>query len=795
MKNMTLPVFAGMAFGWFSLAFGSDYVNPIYIDIAKSVTLTLSEALLASGSGCTVQSLDGGEHKDCTIVKKGAGTLYMDVPITNYTGAIHVENGILKASCYYALGAGNSGAHESATYLHDKGTLYMTSDASTIDPVEGERIVVEGDGYSNWYGNLRCYNTDKNVFWGLGRYFTLASDTRIVYEAHPTTVRRMGFKGTGNYAQLLDMNGHTLTIEGDSGRDRPYFTFWGYTGGAEPGPQIFASTGNIATKNLTMMMQYDMTFAGDASNRMTLRDSRMGLFTERNTYIPWTLEAQDNTEILGGETARGALSCVTNVGQWHGPVLLSSNAGVGRWVANSDFCSHITLKGKVSGDGGFRPAANSELSKKVALHLTNPENDFKGGIVLSGGVLYADKNGVIPSEGGAVVLTNGVLHFCGNKDENYILPSLELNESSSVIGGKGAWNGSVSKTGTGIATYSSSVGGSLLDVKEGTLRFPKYQTGLYHGKHTYGSGTQARHCLARAFTNRVVCTPEMAYATFEAGEWGTSNTLYTYSGTIWNNGEDADWTFASSVFSAYVELDGVEVLKAAGAYNWSQRYATNNTVRVTKGPHKIHISMASILDSSGWGKNMLSVYDKNKGWTWDTKSGIMVDRQGRGSKNVEDYERLEDLGDGSLFTLNSVMEDTWLPAFERLNVDSGATLDLQGHAYSVEEVSGCGTVAFGDVTVNGAFVVDSRSAMEGGTLRFDGKLVFGENAKFYSEADKSDVSTEVKENGWLAVYAEEGIEGMPKTSESSRRNWGISKTADGKGLRVNYFGRFTVIVR
>ena len=794
MNKVVLSAMASLSMAGVASVFGADYPNPVCVDVAKSVTLTLSEALAASGAGCSVQSLDGGEHKDWTIVKRGAGTLHMDVAITNYTGAIHVEEGLLKASCYYALGSGNSGALESATFVHGDGSLYFTSDAATVDPVEGERIVIEGDGYSDWYGSLRCYNTDKNVFWGLGRYLTLSSDTKIVYEAHPTTTRRMGFKGAGDYAQTVDMNGHTLTVEGASGRNRPYFTFWGYTGGREPGPQFFSNAGSIIATNITMMVQYDMTFDGDASNRMTLQNSRMGLMTERNTHIPWTLEAQANSGILGGETARGALSCVTNVGQWHGPVLLSANVSIGRWSANSDFHSHVSLKGKVSGDGGFRPVDNSGQSEKIALHLVNPENDFKGGVVMSGGILYAGGNGTIPSDGGAVVMTNSVLHFCGNRDENLELPSLELNGSASVVGGKGAWRGSVSKTGAGTSIYSSSAGGGLLDVREGTLRFPKYRTGLYQGENTYGPGTQARHCLNRAFTNRVVCTPEMAYATFESGSWSTSNTLYTYSGTIWNHGEDADWTFASSVFSAYVELDGVEVLKAAGAYNWSQRYATNNTVRVTKGPHKIHIAVASIQHSSGWGENMLYAYDKNK-WTWDTKSGIMVDRQGRGSKNVANYERLEDPGDGSLFTLDSVLDDSWLPAFERLNVDSGAVLDLQGHSYQVQDVSGCGTIVDGDVSVGRAFVVDSRSAADGGTLSFGGRLVFAEGAKFSALADGMDVSRTVKENGWLAAYAEGGIEGMPEPDDSARRNWGVSKTADGKGLFVRYFGSFAVILR
>ena len=774
-----------------------EYLNPIYLDVADKAKVSLADALAgcnaANGTSYSVQGLDGGDFKDCTIVKRGNGELRMNVAMTNFMGAIHVEEGVLTATNHYALGAGNSGAPESGTFVHDGATLYMGSDASTINPVEGECITIEGYGNSATYGAIRVENADKNAFWGLGRNLALSDDARIVYGAHPTTTRRLGFKGYGDYPQMMDMNGRTLTLQGNYNREQPYFTFWGVTGNSEEVPQFMTDPGHIIATNLTLMMQYDMILAGDASNMFTLRYVDFGLMTERNTYAPWSIDVRENSAFMGGECSLGRLSCVTNVGQWNGPIILSSDAGLKRWTSSNEHFSHISFKGKVSGPGGFRPAGGIGTRDKVALHLLNPENDFAGGIVMTNGVIYAGENGVIPPNGGMVVLTNSVLHLCGKLEGTYTLPSLELNGRSSVVGGNGRWTGCVSKTGEGAAKYSSSVGGPLLDVTEGELCFPKFRTGLYTGQYTYGPNTQARQkMLTTTHTNRIVCAPEMAYAMSESGCWSASNTLYSYSGTIWNREEDADWTFAASVIHAYVELDGKEVLRAYPS-NWSQRYATNRTVRVTKGAHRMVVSVASIKYPGDMANDMLNVY--NNTWTWNDKSGIMLDRQGRGSKNVADYERLEDPGDGSLFTLSSEQDDSWLPAFDRVNVDEGAVLNLDGHAYSAQDISGGGTVTGGDVTVNGAFIADSRSVAGGGTLAFGGRLAFAEGAKFKAAVDRAEVPQSIRENGWLAAYAEGGIEGLPEVDESSRRNWRVFKTDDGRGLMVSYYGRFAVIVR
>ena len=51
MNKVVLSAMASLSMAGVASVFGADYPNPVCVDVAKSVTLTLSETLSASGAG------------------------------------------------------------------------------------------------------------------------------------------------------------------------------------------------------------------------------------------------------------------------------------------------------------------------------------------------------------------------------------------------------------------------------------------------------------------------------------------------------------------------------------------------------------------------------------------------------------------------------------------------------------------------------------------------------------------------------------------------------------------------
>ena len=783
-----------------AVACRADYVNPLYLNVASG-TLTLEEALAAynaaNGTSYVLSDLNGGALKDWTIVKQGAGGLRSSTGISGFTGAIYVEKGTFYADCKYALGDGCAGAAASGTFVSSGATLYMTSDSTTIYPVEDERITFEGRGVYSNYGALRCDNSDKNAYWGLGRYPVLSGNATIVYSATPTSTRRWGLRSVGEaHDQILDLGGKTLTIQGNYNREWPYFNFQ-----ATLGKTLVTNGGSIIATNMTVLLQNAVTFAGDASNEFTLRYARLVIGNYGGVLgrsdcgsIPWTLRVGPESSFHAGGNSVGAAACMTNHNIWKGPVQLSAGVKVSRWSADSIYHSNLSLGGKVSGSGGLQGLT------LVALHLTNPENDFTGGVTMKGGTLLASADGAIPADGGAVVLSNSVLHLCGRIGNAYSLPQIELADGSSVVGGTGAAQ-CVVKTGDGTALWHSQVGGGTLDVRGGTLKFPALRAGLHAGAKTYGPNSQGRqYFLTTTVTNYVSLCPEMAYATSESGCWAVSNTTYTYSGYIWNNGEDTDWTFAASAYNYYVKLDETDVLKMNPS-TWGGRHPSCATVRVTKGAHRIVIGLCSgRYDNYMTSYNHLIETSKMLAadaaeWTWDAQSGVMIDRQGRGSKNVADYERLIDPGDGSVFTLTDTRAGAALPDFACLKFAPGARLDFDGLACTVPDVIGLPSVTNGSLTVTGTWTIDAASARAATCAHVDGSITFGEGVTFTVTAGKDDLPAAAKAGGWTLLRAEGGISGLPVEGVDGRKRHVLVKSPDGKSLSLIRFGAFSVIIR
>ena len=182
-------------------------------------------------------------------------------------------------------------------------------------------------------------------------------------------------------------------------------------------------------------------------------------------------------------------------------------------------------------------------------------------------------------------------------------------------------------------------------------------------------------------------------------------------------------------------------------------------------------------------------------WTWDAQSGVMIDRQGRGSKNVADYERLVDPGDGSVFTLNDTREGAALPNFTCMKFAPGARLDLDGRECTVPDIIGLPSVTNGSLSVTGTWTIDAESAHAEACAHVDGSIAFGEGSTFTVTAGKDNLPDAAKAGGWTLLRAEGGISGLPVEDGDGRKRHVLVKSPDGKSLSLIRFGAFTVILR
>lgn len=170
-----------------------------------------------------------------------------------------------------------------------------------------------------------------------------------------------------------------------------------------------------------------------------------------------------------------------------------------------------------------------------------------------------------------------------------------------------------------------------VNIAQGAPGNPLVAPGLYEGR------------LGVAALDETAPNPSASVqlATRNANAVISANTQWIYSGTLWNRtGTDAVWSFAESFDDAVkLTIDGSPVL-TPNVWN----IVSTNTVTLSPGPHAFDLRVFNATGGSG--------PVNQDGWG-STALGVGVDFLGRGSKLASDYAKLEDPGDGSLFTLTS----------------------------------------------------------------------------------------------------------------------------------------------
>ena len=739
----------------------SAYENPL------ALTVTENQSLTAALGG---QALAGHD----ALVKSGAGTLTIgsaDVTaISSFDGDIVVSGGVLKISAEGALGTAAG-----KTVVEENAQLYIDSAASDLD-FTAETMEISGEGPDK-KGAIFANNKESNAH-NFGSV-KLVDDATIGYTTTCTFNRY-------NTSGLCDLNGKTLTFRTSAMKIvSVYGTF---------------SAGNVLLDKAKMIFASTATFEGTAENSIATTNKGILAYNWYQGSVPLTLRPLETPLTL--EVRNAGDAGTYNV--YAGPVDLDCGNIVVTKTATAQLPG-ATFSGKISGSFGI---LSQTASAGLTIRLTNSENDFTGGVSIDGSTLVLPVSGAMPEDGGPLSITDGTLVL---GDADYALPDAVFGGSSSVSGSgaTGSWKGTLRKVGDGLLDYGAYVGSPILDLQGGSVRIPaprvdivkNRQPGLNGGSEAFSSPADANTAWqgSATYTNGTVyASPEMAYKTGTNKGW-TANTLWTYDGYIWNrNPTSENWTFASCILArGSVYLDGKKVVaNESPASSNANGGVKQGSVSVAPGAHKLeirlHSSSVTTSEMSGGGaynnSSLASAHGTEEGYTWANASGIMLDRQGRGSHNVADYAKIVDSGDGELLTLTDT-PDTVISTEVRFDAvvatNEVATLDVSGAEYTVANVVGFPAVVnCPNLTVTNGLTV-GRDAYASKTMTADGKVTFGANAKvvvdfggrFRPTADEVTVLT-----------AEGGIAGEPalELAAPSRGEFTLRKSDDGKSLILGY---------
>ena len=576
------------------------------------------------------------------LVKTGDGSLTVSADMSGWKGNITIAAGTYIATMPSALGdvtSGNGGIVE----VVDGATLELIGDGNLFT-MPKKAFVIGGTGVSG-RGAVVYNGVGKFEKASLGNDITLQSDTLVTVESNIHVY-------WNNSPTYIRMNGHVLTL-------RPYASrnfILAYANTPDPqGGEI------VIDGNTLCLMNPSAAIAGDGS--VTVANSALVELSTLSGTFDWRLNVNEGgkfrskAQITPGEVR-------TNMNVVGGSVSLPEGFtpfSIG-FTSGQNFGGTVSFRGKISG-GGFSVTKDSRITD-AQFHLFNPGNDFTDGIAAASGVdVYLWANGALPAEGGALSLNGGRLFL---NAPYFTLPGANFTGAGSVFGGTGRWSKDVIKTGEGTLRYNSAVDGVKLDVREGDVSFNAADrskiAGLYEGSYAYKKGTRPDYTdffKSKNFpTNSIVagtlCSYDSNYALWKFPDIDGNNTraVIAYKGYLWNNSpEPVTWAFAGSeAATTYLEIGGETVYEQEYQDDERIKHIGHGTATLQPGSNTfLYVVYAGGLTGgpNHWFSDG-SLASGNGGWK--TNFGLAVNKSGRDSLLVGDYEPLMDPGDGSVYT-------------------------------------------------------------------------------------------------------------------------------------------------
>ena len=748
------------------------------------------------------------------IRKLGRGGFLMNdkTAIPNYTGNIYVDQGTWIAACTNALGKLSSNTDGSGVgeFQVKNGATLAIGGTDPLIKNDGKKISIEGTGVDG-NGAIQIILTAGDVKHALGKNIVLTGDATI----------GMTEKNFYFYGIVFTFNGHKLTIVNNVSKT-PVMVFNGNST-----PIIIQSQGEIELQDMAYIsFEGTVSLLGGEGKQITFNDaSRFKSNGMRGRY-EWPM-IWNSTGIISMPVQTTSSSfAVTNRNTWHGSVRLDKDMKVA--ISGSGM---FGLMGTVSGVGGLDLYYSTTPQPEIPtnfVNLANAGSTFTGGVRVKDLVVNVMENDAVPTEGGAFAITNSIVNFDPLK--SYMLPNgvvhVDEGKHGGIVGGShGKWK-TLIKTGAGTVDYNSSIGTDELEIREGVLKVSRQAVlaGLIEGVAYFTdtsvsgrTGVGVSTAIAQnneiVYTNKVVMSPYLMN-TAMGDYWTTKRPAddtdhkvkahcTTYSGYMWNrSNKSVDWTFACNVANytvfhfddeqmfAHTPGDGKDIAKVT-----IKGIAPGSVHRIRIGNHSKYSSSASANTQGGASKR-----GTHENWGKD-ELGLRWDRLGRDTTDPENFEILEDPGDGSLLTWALPGEEVVYPGTEEqirhLEFDlvkfSGGTLQFNGITNTVSEVEGLPNMAgTGKLIIENKWTIDAADLADGAAVS-DLSFGFGADAELEIE-NSSAAKTMTGLREWTVIKSAEDITGsITVKDEDMAKRWSVK--VDGNEVKLKYrpFGTAVII--
>lgn len=296
---------------------------------------------------------------------------------------------------------------------------------------------------------------------------------------------------------------------------------------------------------------------------------------------------------------------------------------------------------------------------------------------------------------------------------------------------------------------------------------------------------------------------------FYASSGLEGNTVYCYTGYIWNNTKaNKKFAFAGDSTRPFrLDVDGSPLLACFGwdgGYRGQVGYTSGtgysdvatNTVVLTPGPHRIRCLVimrnGSSGNAQGYNGYTISTQGSFRGdcegaayESWGDNIPFMYNDTGVCTRNYADYKKLTDPGDGSAFTYaipDEGFDSEYEAHFGAAAFAPGSSASFGGVDQTFATLDGWPTTSGGNITLSGDWTINPA---EVGVAPFtlDGKLTLGENARLVIGEGKP--ARENRNRELLLGTVTDGIEGSLKIVAGP--DWRV--TLVGNQLKAFYSGK------
>ena len=671
----------------------------------------------------------GGE-----LVSIGADSRYNFVGRTG-SGYLEVSSGSFIAKSWFYLGGGQRGrgifCQKGGNVLFENTGLVTGQYSSRANPSAGVYYLKNGTttswgpvilGKTKWDQGNAGSRDQVTIADG-----TLSVDYGVDLAGEPyarTTLNLNGGVLFANFAQVLTNELQTLIATGGNLDLPDTFAWVNFNGGTfrrrtstksfiknHPGYQAESFFyGDPARLRITsygkgaIFDTYNQTLKLDHSITAPSGQGLLALaLSEGATIADWTFAGAPYIEITGDgegatavaeyDSANGRVTGFTVTAPGHNYTTMTAS------LVRGGYTNAIPLVCTLGAPtpGGLVKTGAGTLNLMVA-------NTYGGPTCVKQGVLRACHADAIPA-GSELEFAGGTLDAGG-----YEKAFGAISASSGTLVNVTGTCASFEKTGAGefFLDVPLAVQDGVLDVKEGTLRLAQKQPGLFVGDKTYPDNTIGMAALNRfdILTGRgVELFPSLAYEPASSGFYENFH-LVTYSGYVWNHEPtNVTWTFAFTFDDeANVAINGVLLPKKSvtGSNAWGTLRLASGELR--PGANQFALQLYNATSSGG----MIQHATGSVNWRSDIY-GFAYNPNGGSSTNGNDYVRMVDPGDGSLFT--TAQDDG--PVYHTLKMSPGTALDFGASTYAftnelqvssavfAEPIQVAGTFAFGaGATVN-----------------------------------------------------------------------------------------------